>query len=448
MAEYCNDHFTLVEDNEDSFRMWQGLVGPYYTPIMENDGTLRWTNNGLLPNPEAVNLRGPQGAGIVLAGIVETEEELPGSANPGAIWLVGTESPYEGWSYIGGEWVDLGALTVGPAGPPGPQGGDYVLTAADKAEIAADAEDRLIGELQITPLPIGSGGTDAGTLAGAKENLGITDLEEQIGDTPLATDAQDIRGAINELVGDLGSLDFDTDAQNVTDAVNELNSDKVSKTGGTITGGLSLKTDAAEIGHTGSQIVNPIFAFKDKNDAIIGYLRGVFRSDGKNAIQFGAARGSYNNVITLEIDANGGRTVTLPSVAPWLIALGLGTSGALPITVAQGGTGQTGVSSTTTVSDIIASTGSGITILGANFCQWGKVAMFDIAVKLSTAVSTLTDTTVATLVSNKRPIYYASAVARATGANNTYIATDGAIHIVGTLSANTNIHILSTYILA
>jgi len=213
MAEYCNDHFILVEDNEDSFRMWQGLVGPYYTPIMENDGTLRWTNNGLLPNPEAVNLRGPQGAGIVLAGIVETEEELPGSANPGAIWLVGTESPYEGWSYIGGEWVDLGALTVGPAGPPGPHGEDYVLTAADKAEIAADAEDRLIGELQINPLPIGSGGTDAGTLAGAKANLGIDALETAT--AALQTATSELRCLVVNM-GTISSLPFTKSVAGVT----------------------------------------------------------------------------------------------------------------------------------------------------------------------------------------------------------------------------------------
>ena len=76
MAEYCNDKFLMVEDNEDSFRMWQGLVGPHYTPIVDNDGTLRWTNDGMLPNPDSVNIRGPQGAGLTIGGIRETVEEL------------------------------------------------------------------------------------------------------------------------------------------------------------------------------------------------------------------------------------------------------------------------------------------------------------------------------------------------------------------------------------
>ena len=222
MAEYCNDRFELVEDNEDSFGMWQGLVGPHYTPIMSNDGTLSWTNNGFLPNPDSVNLRGPQGAGLTIAGIRESTAGLPESAAAGVVWLFGMEEPYEGYSYINDEWIDLGPMTVGPAGPPGPQGDDYTLTSADKTEIAGEAEQLLLNDLNNNPLPVTKGGTGAQTLAGAQENLGITDLADQIGDTPLATEAQDIRGAINELVGDLGSLDFDTDAQNVTGAVNEL----------------------------------------------------------------------------------------------------------------------------------------------------------------------------------------------------------------------------------
>ena len=132
MAEYYGDHFEITEegcdefrmaeDNEDSFRMWQGLVGPYYTPYVSPDGTLSFTNNGSLPNPEPVNVRGPQGAGIRIAGIVSSEEDLPTSAAEGDIWLVGESAPYEGYSLNAGQWIDLGPLTVGPAGPPGPQG--------------------------------------------------------------------------------------------------------------------------------------------------------------------------------------------------------------------------------------------------------------------------------------------------------------------------------------
>ena len=38
-----------------------GETGPYYTPAVSEDGTLSWTNNGGLPNPSAVNIKGPRG---------------------------------------------------------------------------------------------------------------------------------------------------------------------------------------------------------------------------------------------------------------------------------------------------------------------------------------------------------------------------------------------------
>lgn len=64
MAEYCNDNFQMYEDNQDSFQFFQALVGPYFTPSISEDGTITWTNNGNLPNPDPVNVRGPIGVGI------------------------------------------------------------------------------------------------------------------------------------------------------------------------------------------------------------------------------------------------------------------------------------------------------------------------------------------------------------------------------------------------
>lgn len=203
MAEYCNDHFKMVEDTDDSFRMWQGLVGPCYTPVLSNDGTLSWTNNGNLPNPEAVNIRGPQGAGIRIAGIVDSVESLPASAADGAIWLVGEGSPYEGYAWISSGWIDLGPLTVGPAGPPGPQGDDYELTEADKQEIAEISESILLTELDSEPLGVRYGGTGARTVEGAKQMLGIDEITDKLGTWPLGTDAQDVAGAINEMIGEI-----------------------------------------------------------------------------------------------------------------------------------------------------------------------------------------------------------------------------------------------------
>lgn len=38
-----------------------GLTGPFYTPIVDADGNISWTNNGGLANPATKNIRGPQG---------------------------------------------------------------------------------------------------------------------------------------------------------------------------------------------------------------------------------------------------------------------------------------------------------------------------------------------------------------------------------------------------
>lgn len=39
----------------------QGPVGAHYTPSVSESGLLRWTNNGGLPNPASVNIKGPKG---------------------------------------------------------------------------------------------------------------------------------------------------------------------------------------------------------------------------------------------------------------------------------------------------------------------------------------------------------------------------------------------------
>lgn len=39
----------------------QGKVGPYYTPAVDSQGILSWENNGQLPNPVSINIKGPQG---------------------------------------------------------------------------------------------------------------------------------------------------------------------------------------------------------------------------------------------------------------------------------------------------------------------------------------------------------------------------------------------------
>lgn len=44
-----------------NFEIPKGETGPYFTPAVDDEGNLSWTNNGDLTNPETVNIRGPQG---------------------------------------------------------------------------------------------------------------------------------------------------------------------------------------------------------------------------------------------------------------------------------------------------------------------------------------------------------------------------------------------------
>lgn len=66
MATCCNKF--VFNEVPDTFQMWQGLRGPYFTPHVAENGDLSWSNNGQLPNPETVNIKGPPGPGGVPGG--------------------------------------------------------------------------------------------------------------------------------------------------------------------------------------------------------------------------------------------------------------------------------------------------------------------------------------------------------------------------------------------
>lgn len=74
-----------------------GPPGIAYIPAVSSEGVISWTNTGGVPNPQSVNIKGPKG--------------------------------------------DTGE--TGETGPKGDPGDDYVLTAADKAEIAQQAAEEV-----------------------------------------------------------------------------------------------------------------------------------------------------------------------------------------------------------------------------------------------------------------------------------------------------------------
>ena len=114
------DSFEMFDENSDSFQMWQGLVGPVYTPFVDESGYISWTNNGGLPNPPTRLIAGEPGRGIEISGVAASVEALPESAAQGEVWAVGESDPYYAYCWLG-EWINIGRMfPQGPAGATGP----------------------------------------------------------------------------------------------------------------------------------------------------------------------------------------------------------------------------------------------------------------------------------------------------------------------------------------
>lgn len=97
----------------------QGSVGPYFTPSVDKDGNLSWTNNGDLSNPNTVNIRGPQG--IQGAQGVQGNQGDRGPVGPYFIPSVDTEGILS-WANTGGLDNPDSINIQGPQGEPGPKG--------------------------------------------------------------------------------------------------------------------------------------------------------------------------------------------------------------------------------------------------------------------------------------------------------------------------------------
>ena len=235
-------------------------------------------------------------------------------------------------------------------------------------------------------------------------------------------------------------------------ALNALN-----KAGDTMTGALTMNGGDINLRSTENTIgtvpatstSDKRVYFRDKLNAIFGKLQSVFMNDGRIGMQLGAQRAvngsTVENNVNLYIDASGNRTVTFTSPQVWRSALGLGTNGAFPITVAQGGSGNTGVVSESTIANI-ATAGTNITLTSASFSQWGKLAMIQVNGNCSEAVAS--GSTLFTLVSGKRPVTYSSAQVWQSTSNTAVIYADGkAVLGGGGFSASTGFTILAAYLL-
>ena len=199
MGTMC-DNFIIYEDNQNEFKMWQGLVGAHYTPYVDGAGNLSWTNNGGLPNPPTVNVTGK---GLTITGIVATTGDLPATANQFDTYLVGTADPYYAYMYYENAWVNIGAVGKGEQGDPGfsPVVTVSPITGGHQISIT-DAEDT-----ETFDVMDGEGVPTGGTTGQVLKKSSSTDFDTEWG----SVEALPVGGATGQVLTKRTNADFDVE---------------------------------------------------------------------------------------------------------------------------------------------------------------------------------------------------------------------------------------------
>lgn len=189
---------------------------------------------------------------------------------------------------------------------------------------------------------------------------------------------------------------------------------KVSKAGDTMTGDLNMldaahhmDSDEITIGtRPESNKWSKRITFRDSARKTFARVQGYQGSNGSVGIQLIGEQTvngeNKTNYLGLYVSDTGASVVDISSAA-WRKALGLGnTNGALPLTIAQGGTGSTGIAADSTIANIITAA-SGMSITSADYYAWGKIAMFHIGINVTTATTAGAWHDLGTLKEGKRP---------------------------------------------
>ena len=227
--------------------------------------------------------------------------------------------------------------------------------------------------------------------------------------------------------------------------------------GGTMTGSITMKsTDKVDgTAPTSAEVDGPRINFYDTNGQFLGKLCNTFTSAGLEGMVLYARRvinnANKNAYLAMYLNSSGAESIALSSPTAWRTALGLGTSGALPIAINQGGTGRTStyiLTTLTTIKSDIVSPASGFDITAGTYVEWGKVAQVTLSMKALSATSGGASSGVqfATFKAGHRP----ACVINANVSANSYLAiveSGGAATIYADFAANKTFSFRATYIL-
>ena len=235
----------------------------------------------------------------------------------------------------------------------------------------------------------------------------------------------------------------------------------VNKAGDTMTGtlyiyradnspGLVLKNGFADMSGTETATKAWFLYCQDKDGDLAGFFSVNHTTTGRASVAIAASNisngSAVSNALELRMERDGTRSVAFTSPTAWREALGLGSSGNLPITIAQGGSGQTAVQYYNTAANLFTPA-SGVTILSVAGALWGKVLSINIAVRKTTAVTTASDFSIGTVVAGKRPRVTSNIGISGGNITTGNIDGSGNVNLHGTVTANGNLYIFATYVI-
>lgn len=230
---------------------------------------------------------------------------------------------------------------------------------------------------------------------------------------------------------------------------------KVNKSGDTMTGDLTINDHYSRIHETDltlgtrpeSNWWSHQFRIEDSAGKSLARFQGFYGSDGLAGAQLYGdqfVNGVDNyNYLGLLMSESGTARVSMSHPAAWRSALGLGTNGALPLTIAQGGSGQTQVSWEQTIANI-ATAGSNITLTSGSYFNWGKLAM--ISINGNTSASVATNSVLCTIASGKRPAVASPAQLWLSKDHTIVVKSNGEIQLGGSALSG-GFTILAVYLL-